>query len=175
MALLGALALVTAACGGNSATTTSDATTTTATATTSTEPVSATTTTTAAPTTTTVAPTTTAAPPTTAAPTTTLPLPSQVEDVTVGLGGGSEEVAVTWEPNPVEDGVTWYNAYFSEMPGGAKTYVRSINPTEMIGDRVGFIDYPRAQTDGQTCYVIAAVSPVGEGPFSAEACFDHTV
>lgn len=167
--LLSALALLTTSCGGDSAgtTTTSEATTTTA-ADTTTSTVSETTTTTAAPTTTTAAPTTTAPP-------TTLPLPSQVKDVTVGLAGGSEEVAVTWEPNPASDGVAWYNAYFSELPGGPKNYVRSINPTEMIGDRVGFIDYPRAQIDGQTCYVIAARTPAGEGPFSAEACFDHTV
>jgi hypothetical protein len=166
--MLSALALVTASCSGDSAgtTTTSEATTTTtAETTTSTDPVDDTTTSTAPPTT-----TTTAAP-----PTTTIPLPSQVEDVTVGLAGGSEEVSVTWEPNPAADGVAWYNAYFSEMPGGAKTYVRSINPTEMIGDRVGFIDYPRSLVDGQTCYVIAARTPAGEGPVSAEACFDHTV
>jgi hypothetical protein len=171
-------AVLVASCGDDAAeettstgaeTTTTEAVTPTAGETTTTAPA---TTTTAAPTTTTTAaPTTT----TTAAPTTTTAQPpSQVTGLTVGLAGGSEEVAVTWEPNPGSDDVKWYNAYFSEMPGGSKSYVTSVGPDEMIGFKVGFIDWPRHLTDGQTCYIVRAVNDAGEGPASAEACFDHT-
>jgi hypothetical protein len=164
---------VAAACGDSAVeeTTTTGAETTTTEAVTTTAP--ATTTTTAPATTTTAAPptTTTAAPATT---TTAAQPPSQVTGLTVGLGGGSEEVAVTWEPNPASDDVKWYNAYFSEMPGGSKSYVTSVGSDEMIGFKVGFIDWPRDLTDGQTCYVVRAVNEAGEGPASAEACFDHT-
>jgi hypothetical protein len=131
--------------------------------------VAATTTTTVAPTT--IAPTTTTvAPTTTAAPTTTVAAgPSQVTGLAVGLGGGSLEVAVTWDPHPDAD---HYRVYFSELPGGDKEFVREVEPTEMVGSQVGFIDYPRNQTEGETCYVVSAVDGDGiEGPVSVEACF----
>ena len=144
-------------------------TSTTTEATTSTTNVVATSTTTAEPTTT-VAPTTTAAPAATTAPTTTVPSgPSQVTGLAVGLGGGSLEVAVTWDPHPEAD---HYRVYFSELPGGEKEFVRTVEPIETVGSQVGFIDYPRNQTEGETCYQVSAVNGEGvEGPLSVEACF----
>jgi len=159
--------LVAAACGeggGLGSTTIAPGTTTTVAATTTTTTTTTVAPTTIAPTTTTVAPTTTAAPTTTVAAG-----PSQVTGLAVGLGGGSLEVAVTWDPHPDADR---YRVYFSELPGGDKEFVREVDPTEMVGSQVGFIDYPRNQTEGETCYVVSAVNTDGiEGPPSIEACF----
>lgn len=99
--------------------------------------------------------------------------PAQVMDVTVGLGGGSEEVYVSWTPNGEGD-IDFYNAYFSELPGGPYTYATSVDEAVRDGsNRVFFIDFPRDQTVGRTCYAITAVDfNEKEGPTSAEACFD---
>jgi len=99
--------------------------------------------------------------------------PAQVTDVTVGLGGGSGEVYVSWTPNGEGD-IDFYNAYFSEFPGGPYTFAISVDEAVRDGSsRVFFIDSPRDQTVGKTCYVIAAVDfNEKEGPTSAEACFD---
>jgi len=99
--------------------------------------------------------------------------PSQVQDVTVGLGGGSGEVYVSWTPNPEGD-ISFYNASFSEFPGGPYTYVTSVDGSVRDGSsRVYFIDYPREQTVGKTCYVVTAVDyNEKEGATSTEACFD---
>jgi hypothetical protein len=92
-----------------------------------------------------------------------------VTGLAVGLGGGSLEVAVTWNPQLDAD---HYRVYFSELPGGDKEFVRQVEPTEMVGSQVGFIDYPRNQTEGETCYVVTAVNGDGvEGTPSVEACF----
>lgn len=78
-------------------------------------------------------------------------------------------MAVTWDPHPEAD---HFRVYFSELPGGEKAFVRTVEPTETIGSQVGFIDYPRNQTEGETCYVVTAVNTDGiEGPPSIEACF----
>jgi hypothetical protein len=98
--------------------------------------------------------------------------PSKVSAVTVRLGGGSLEVAVSWDPNPEGD-IDFYNAYFSEFPGGPYTYATTVNEDVRNGsNRVFFIDFPRDQTVGKTCYVITAVDfNEKEGPTSDEACF----
>jgi hypothetical protein len=98
--------------------------------------------------------------------------PGQVMNVIVGLGGGSGEAYVSWDPNPESD-IDFYNAYFSEFPGGPYTYVTSVDDSVRNGsNRVFFIDYPRDLVDGKTCYVITAVDlNEKEGPTSAEACF----
>ncbi|MDJ0924350.1 MAG: S-layer homology domain-containing protein [Acidimicrobiia bacterium] len=101
--------------------------------------------------------------------------PSQVMNVTVGLGGGSGEVDVSWDPVPELD-VDHYNAYFSEQPGGPYGLVLEpyfFGPDTKPGGRIFFIDWPVAQTDGESCYLISAVDLSGnEGPTSVEACFD---
>ncbi len=100
--------------------------------------------------------------------------PAAVSTVVVTLGGGSTEVEVSWGPNAESD-VSHYNAYFSEFPGGPYTFVPEPYPggsgTKANG-RIFFIDFPRDQTVGKTCYVISAVDlNEKEGPTSTEACF----
>lgn len=147
----------------------------------------ATTTTTTAATASTTAPTTTAASttslpttvapataPTTAPTTTTTLVLGPVMGLEVTLGGGSEEVAVTWDPNP-EPYVDHYDVYFSQTPGGAHAFVRSITDDSLspTPGRPGYVDHPRDQTVGMTCYLVRAVDVGGgEGPFSDEECFD---
>jgi hypothetical protein len=99
--------------------------------------------------------------------------PGQVMNVTVGLGGGSGEAYVSWTPN-IEGDIDFYNAYFSELPGGPYTYVTSVDEAVRDGsNRVFFIDFPRDLTVGKTCYLITAVDfNEKEGSASAEACFD---
>lgn len=103
--------------------------------------------------------------------------PSQVQDVTVGLGGGSGEVAVTWQVNPEGD-VAHYAVFFSQTPGGSYGLVRTVeddsgSPTP---GRPGFVDHPRDQTVGMTCYRVRAIDLNGkEGALSAESCFDPNV
>ena len=99
--------------------------------------------------------------------------PSQVQDVTVGLGGGSLEVAVTWQENPESD-VKYYDVYFSATPGGSYSYTRSIadDAASPTPGRPGYVDYPRDQTVGMTCYRVRAIDfNINPGPLSAEACF----
>jgi hypothetical protein len=100
--------------------------------------------------------------------------PSQVLDVTVGLGGGSGEVSVTWQLNPESD-IDYYDVYFSETPGGSYAYVRSVadDTASPQPGRPGFVDFPRDQTVGMTCYRVRAIDTnLNVGPLSAEACFD---
>ncbi len=99
--------------------------------------------------------------------------PSQVMNVTVGLGGGSEEVYVSWTPNGDGD-IDFYDAYFSEFPGGPYTYLTFVDEAVRDGsNRVYLIDLPRELTVDKTCYVITAVDfNAKEGPTSDEACFD---
>ena len=96
-------------------------------------------------------------------------------DVTVGLGGGSGEVYVSWDPAPELD-VHHYNAYYSEFPGGTYVLEETVDESVRNGsNRVFFVDWPRSLIDGRDCYVISAVDLSGnEGPTSVEACFDHT-
>ncbi len=103
--------------------------------------------------------------------------PVQVLNVTVGLGGGSGEVAVSWDSGPEAD-IHHYNVWFSELAGGVKTLLPEpylFGPVLNSG-RWSIIDWPRAEIDGQTCYEITAVDfNDKESPPSVEACFDHTV
>ena len=99
--------------------------------------------------------------------------PSQVQDVTVGLGGGSNEVSVTWQANPESD-IDYYDVYFSETPGGSYAYVRSVHDDSESPQpgRPGFIDHPRDQTVGETCYRVRAIDTnLNAGQLSAESCF----
>lgn len=166
--------MVVAACGDDdSASTTTLETSTTSTSTTTTSTTS---------TTTTVATTTTAVPPTapttsstTSTTTTAAPAPlAAVMGLEVTLGGGSEEVAVTWDYNP-EPYVDHYDVFFSEAPGDPQSFVISIvdDSVSPTPGRPGFIDYPRDQTAGMTCYRVRAIGDDGgEGPLSDEECFD---
>lgn len=162
------LLLVMAACGddGSGPATAASSTSTTAAMEPSTSAPSTPTTTAA----TTTAPTTTT---TTAATTTTLSL-SPVMGLVVALGGGSEEVAVTWSYNP-EPHVDHYDVYFAATPGGTLEFVRSIADDSLSPSpgSPGFVDHPRAQTVGMTCYRVRAIDVNGgEGPLSDESCFD---
>ena len=99
--------------------------------------------------------------------------PSQVLDVQVGLGGGSQEVSVTWLENPESD-IAYYDVFFSATPGGSYAYTRSVadDSASPTPGRPGFIDYPRDQTAGMTCYRVQAIdTSINPGPLSAEACF----
>jgi hypothetical protein len=98
--------------------------------------------------------------------------PSQVTGVTVGLGGGSGEAYVSWTPNSDPD-VDYYNAYYSEFPGGPYTLRTTVAEDVRNGsNRVYFVDFPVDLTVGKTCYEISAVDLSGnEGERSAEACF----
>ncbi len=58
--------------------------------------------------------------------------PAAVEDVTVGLAGGSDEVDVSWNPN-AEGDIVSYKAFFSELPGGPYTFVTTIAPDQLNG------------------------------------------
>ena len=99
--------------------------------------------------------------------------PGQVLDVQVGLGGGSGEVSVTWQENPESD-IDYYDVYFSETPGGSYAYTRSIadDSASPQPGRPGFVDFPRDQTAGMTCYRVRAIDTnLNAGPLSAESCF----
>ena len=100
--------------------------------------------------------------------------PSQVMNVTVGLGGGSGEVEVAWDPVPELD-VSHYNVWYSLMPGGSKALVEPpylYGPDTKPGGRIFLIDDERSLVVGQDCYQISAVDLSGnEGNRSAEACF----
>ncbi len=105
------------------------------------------------------------------------PAPGKVQDLIVTLSGGSNEIDVSWEPNPEAD-IDSYNVWFSELPGGTKALVPepyTFGPATRMSGRWYIIDWPRAQTSGETCYQISAVDAVGqEGPRSVEECFDST-
>ncbi|MEA2003212.1 MAG: S-layer homology domain-containing protein [Actinomycetota bacterium] len=102
--------------------------------------------------------------------------PGQVMNVTVGLGGGSGEVTVSWDSGPEAD-IHHYNVWFSELAGGTKTLVPEpyfFGPVLNAG-RWSIVDDERDLTDGKTCYEISAVDfNDKEGEVSVEACFDHT-
>lgn len=167
-AAVAAIAMIGAACGDGAA----DTTTTTA------EVV----TTTAAPATTAAPPTTTTAP-TTEEPATTdeatadgLPPPTAPQNLTVRPAGGSQEVLVTWDPLPDDQEVVQYVAFFSEQPGGDKTPRLTVvvgMDVFVFGDRIGFIDHPIANLEGQSCYIVYGVNQPQEfGAPSEEACFE---
>ncbi|VAV99448.1 Beta-galactosidase, partial [hydrothermal vent metagenome] len=105
------------------------------------------------------------------------PAPNQVQDLIVTLSGGSNEIDVSWEPNPEGD-IASYNVWFSELPGGTKAIIPepyTFGPATSTSGRWYIIDWPRAQTSGETCYQVSAVDASGqEGPRSVEECFDST-
>ena len=157
--VIGALA----ACNGDGivTSTTSESTTTTAAETTTSS-------------TTTLVSTTTTAPPattTTSGETSTTaavdPPPGQITGVEATLGGGSGEIAVSWDPAPEPD-VAFYNIYYSENPGGTKSLLESFD----VGASQPFIDFDRSLSVGLDCYEVSAVDAGGnEGLRSVEACF----
>lgn len=82
------------------------------------------------------------------------------------LGGGSGEIAVSW--NPVA-GAEQYRVYWSELPGGTKLLLNAVD----AGLPQPFLDFGRSQQVGKDCYQVSAtlMGGVAEGPLSDEACF----
>jgi hypothetical protein len=101
--------------------------------------------------------------------------PAMVTGLIATLSGGSGEIYVSWEANTESD-LDHYNVWFSELPGGTKTLVPQPyyqGPTTEASGRIAIVDWPRAQTAGESCYQISAVDTGGlEGPRSVEDCFD---
>jgi len=101
--------------------------------------------------------------------------PTIVTGLIATLTGGSGEIYVSWDANPESD-IDHYNVWFSELPGDTKTLVTEPyyqGPTVEPSGRIAIVDWPRAQTAGESCYQISAVDTGGlEGPPSVEDCFD---
>lgn len=132
---------------------------------TTTSPESTTTSVTEATTTSTTTTTTTSGETTTTAPAN--PPPGQITGVEATLGGGSGEIAVSWQP-ATEPDVALYNIYYSESPGGTKSLLEAFDAAAAQP----FIDFGRSQSVGLDCYQVSAVDTEGnEGPRSVEACF----
>ena len=105
--------------------------------------------------------------------------PSVVSGFTVGIGGGSGEVFLTWVRGPEPD-IDHYNLWYSELPGGRKMLLDSVAhdpgalnaPAYNIGGGVtGYIDFPRDLVNDKQCYQIAAVDAASnEGARTVELC-----
>lgn len=105
--------------------------------------------------------------------------PSVVSGFTVGIGGGSGEVFLTWVRGPEPD-IDHYNLWYSELPGGRKMLLDSVAhdpgalsaPAYNIGGGVtGYIDFPRDLVNDKQCYQIAAVDAASnEGARTVEQC-----
>lgn len=97
----------------------------------------------------------------------------------VGLGGGSGEVAISWNRIPDAD-ADHYNLWYSEWPGGAKTLLATVahDPSALTGPAydVGggvtmYIDFPRTLEDNRNCYQLSAVDTAGhESERTGEQC-----
>ena len=106
--------------------------------------------------------------------------PARVTNVTAGPGGGSGEVAVTWDPRPEAERVAFYRVY--QGKGDGTYWQLAVVTGDALGTlmpgRLGIVDAPDfwpwpsgGTPPGPRCYVVTAVSTSGlEGPFSAEAC-----
>lgn len=165
LALLVVLGLLAACNGDADVTTTFPESTTTSVAETTT--TSTTTTTTVDSTTTTPSTTTTSAETTTTTTAPPDPPPAKITGVEATLGGGSGEIAVSWQPAPEPD-VATYNIYYSEDPGGTKVLLEAFDASAAQP----FIDFGRSLSVGLDCYQVSAVDTGGnEGPLSDETCF----
>jgi hypothetical protein len=93
-------------------------------------------------------------------------------------GGGSGEVAVTWDPVPGPVGVAHYKIYENRLAG--QYWLLGIVTNEALGTieagRIGIVDapdywpWPQLQPS-QRCYAVTTVSTTGrEGPMSATVC-----
>jgi hypothetical protein len=108
------------------------------------------------------------------------PPPPRVTGVTAGPGGGSGEVAVTWDPLPATANIAFYRVY--EKKGTGQWWHLAVVTDDALGliapARLGIVDaadlwpWPEVGTPpGPRCYVVTAVSTNGlEGPTSSEAC-----
>ena len=101
--------------------------------------------------------------------------PGMVTGLIATLAGGSGEIYVSWDANTETD-IDHYNVWFSELPGDTKTLVPTPyleGPITEPSGRIAIVDWPRAQTAGESCYQVSAVDTGGlEGPRSVEDCFD---
>jgi hypothetical protein len=117
---------------------------------------------------------------TTAAPN---PDPDVVNNVTVGIGGGSGEVIVEWDRRSESD-LDRYNVWYSLTAGGSKTHLDFVNhdpsaigpPAYNAGSgRTAYVDFPRAQVEGTECYQVSAVDTASnEGARTGEVCLPIT-
>lgn len=100
--------------------------------------------------------------------------PAMVTGLVVTLGGGSEEIDVSWTAIAESD-IDHYNIWFSDLPGGTKELLTDLyfGPASRPPDRLYVTDWPQDQTVGMTCYQVSAVDTDGrEGARSLEECFD---
>jgi hypothetical protein len=105
--------------------------------------------------------------------------PAAVSGFTVGIGGGSGEVFLTWTRGSEPD-IDHYNLWYSEFPGGSKALIESVAhdpgslsiPAYNVGGGVtGYIDFPRDLTDNTQCYQISAIdSADNESTRTTEQC-----
>ena len=110
-----------------------------------------------------------------------LPLlpPGTVSEFTVGIGGGSGEVFLTWSRGSEPD-LDHYNLWYSELPGGSKSLLDAVGhdpgslppPAYDYGSGVtAYVDFPRELTNDKQCYQISAVDTNGnESTRTAELC-----
>jgi hypothetical protein len=95
------------------------------------------------------------------------------------MGGGSAEVIPEWDRGSEPDLVR-YNIWYSQMPGGTKTLLASVNhdPGTLTppaydagGGRTAYVDYPRSLVENTECYQITAVDAgAHESSRSNEVC-----
>jgi hypothetical protein len=93
-------------------------------------------------------------------------------------GGGSGEVAVTWDPVPAVFGVAHYRVYENRLNG--QFWLLGIVTSDALGTiepgRLGIVDAPDywpwpLLRPTQRCYVVTTVSTTGrEGPMSPQVC-----
>jgi hypothetical protein len=103
------------------------------------------------------------------------PAPSGVKAFS---GGGSGEVAVTWDPVPAPVGVAHYKVYENRLPG--QFWLLAAVTNDALGTiepgRIGVVDAPDywpwpILQPTQRCYVVTTVSTNGrEGPMSPLVC-----
>jgi hypothetical protein len=105
--------------------------------------------------------------------------PGVVTGVTVGIGGGSGEVFLSWARGAEPD-LDHYNIWYSELPGESKSLLATVahppgsltSPAYDAGGGVtAYIDYPRELRNDKQCYEISPVDTNGnEGPRTTELC-----
>lgn len=105
--------------------------------------------------------------------------PGAVTGFTVGIGGGSGEVFLTWERGSEPD-LDRYKLWYSELPGQPKALLDTVahDPGSLAspaydagGGITAYIDFPRQLANDKQCYEISAVDMLGnEGPRTAEIC-----
>ena len=110
-----------------------------------------------------------------------LPLlpPGTVSGFTVGIGGGSMEVFLTWSRGPEPD-LDHYNLWYSELPGASKSLLAAVghDPGSLPppaydygGGTTAYVDFPRELANDKQCYEISAVDTNGnESVRTTELC-----